>query len=178
MKETKILYTLENELDADVVAGVGEIVKYFPQIYWWFVLYGIKISLIFAIIFGLCLRSILVAIIFFVGNLIVLMVYYKLNLRSLYEETIISYLKKGIIESKGVMEFYEDYFICKRGKAVLNIKYDDISKSIETDTSFYFKWGKIIGCIKKGKRSNEFYCFIRRKFANLEICLGDSKIIK
>lgn len=175
MKKEKILYTCEMDVDA---IEYGKMVQYFPRVYWSYVLNVEIISLIIAIIVAIFSKNIILTIMIFVLYSFVFMIAYKVKLSSHVENTYRNLQRKNEVAKKVKIEFYENYFIFKSEIKISKFEYSHISRSIETNTSFYFDANKKMGFIKKEYCELELISFIRKKFKNLENHLGESKVVK
>lgn len=171
------LYTCENKID---VYEYKKLVKYFPEIYWSYVL---NVSLVFFLVacgvaFGT--QSLWKALVFFGILELFYMVAIKVRLEHLVERTFKAREKKGYNERVINLAFYEDYFLIKGEVETLKIYYRDIERCVETDTNFYLKFGKRnkIIIIQKNACDLELINFIREKFKDLENHLGDRSNFK
>lgn len=178
-KETnnKCLYTCESVLDAYEYKKAA---KYFPQIYWAFVIYGTILNLIFTAIFAIIFRNFIAPLIFFVCYQAYIMIIYKVRLEHFAEKSFNATKKSGGIDSEIHTEFYEDYFIRQGETTTYKMNYEDIDKCIENDTHFYLKNKKMnkIVIIQKNGCDLELINFIRNKFKDLENHLGDTSSYK
>lgn len=137
-----------------------------------FSIYATMYNLILSIIIFLLSKSIIDSVGLFLIIEIIILIFFRLELRSIAKLVYKLYLSKKI-ESNFTLEFYEDYF--KRiGSTILEEKYNDIDKCIETDTNFYLVDNKkdIIFVIEKNECDFELVSFIRKKFDNIENQLG------
>lgn len=169
----KLLYTCESIVDA---YEYKKMVKYFPQMYWAYVIWGTLLNLIITSIIAILSRNLVVTLIFFVVYQIYLMILYKVRLEHFAEKSFNSMKKSNMIDSKIHTEFYEDYFIRQGETTAYKFNYADINKSIENDTNFYLKNEKMnkIIIIQKNSCDLELISFIRNKFKDLENHLGDT----
>lgn len=173
----KCLYTCESKVDS---YEYGKMAKYFPQMYWSYVIIGTIKNLIITSILTIFYSYPVITITWFVGYQICLMIIYKLRLEHYAEKSFNSMQKKGKYDYDFHTEFYDDYFIRQGEIETLKINYNDIDCSIETDTNFYLRFSKKnkIIIIQKELCTLELINFIRSKFKNLENHLGDSSKLK
>lgn len=169
----KYLYTCESKIDAYEYKRMS---KYFPQMYWNYVIWGTILNLIITSIISILSGSLVTALIFFVAYQIFLMILYKVRLEHFAEKTFNSMQKKGISDTEIHNEFYDDYFIRQGEIETIKINYNDIDRCVETDTNFYLRFSKRnkIIIIQKNCCDLELISFIREKFKYLENRLGDS----
>ena len=168
----KCLYTCESILDA---YEYKKMTKYFPQIYWSYVIRGTILNLIITSIIAIFSKNLLTTLIFLVVYQIFLMLLYKVRLEYFSEKEFNSIQKKGIVNTEIHTEFYDDYFIRQGEIETIKINYNEIDRCVENDTNFYLKFGKLnkIIIIQKNSCDLELISFIRKKFSNLENHLGD-----
>lgn len=145
--------------------------KYFPNnMYWKLVFQGVFINLIISALVLLLSKNFIIAVLFFIIYQIYLTFYYKIRLEHFAEKVFNARLKKGLIDTKFEIVFYNNYLIRKSDKFSLNINYNEITKSIETDTHFYLEYPKLnfIIIIQKNRCDLGLVNFIKEKFNNLE----------
>lgn len=173
----KYLYTCESKIDAYEYKRMA---KYFPQIYWAYVIWGTILNLIITSIIAILSRSLVTTLIFFAVYQIYLMIIYKVRLEHFAEKSFNSMQKKGISDTEIHTEFYDDYFIRQGEIETIKINYNDIDRCVETATNFYLEFGKKnkIIIIQKNCCDLELISFIREKFKDLENHLGDSSKFK
>lgn len=173
----KCLYTCESKIDAYEYKRMA---KYFPQIYWAYVICGTILNLIITSIIAILSRNLVATLIFFVAYQIFLMILYKVRLEHFAEKSFNSMQKKGISDTEIHTEFYEDYFVRQGEVETIKINYNDIDRCVETDANFYLKFGKRnkIIFIQKNCCDLELIRFIREKFKDLENHLGDNSNFK
>ena len=173
----KYLYTCESKIDAYEYKRMA---KYFPQMYWAYVIWGTILNLIITSIIAILSRSLVSTLIFFVAYQIFLMILYKVRLEHFAEKSFNSMQKREISDTEIHTEFYEDYFIRQGEIETIKINYNDIDRCVETDTNFYLKFGKKnkIIIIQKNCCDLKLISFIREKFKDLENHLGDSSNFK
>lgn len=173
----KCLYTCESKVDS---YEYGRMAKYFPQMYWSYVILGTIKNVIITSILTIFYSYPVITITWFVGYQICLMIIYKLRLEHYAEKSFNSMQKKGKYDYDFHTEFYDDYFIRQGEIETLKINYNDIDCSIETDTNFYLRFSKKnrIIIIQKELCTLELINFIRSKFKNLENHFGDSSKLK
>ena len=174
---SKCLYTCESKIDAYEYKRMA---KYFPQMYWAYVIWGTILNLIITSIIAILSRNLVATLIFFVAYQIFLMILYKVRLEHFAEKSFNSMQKKGISDTEIHTEFYEDYFVRQGEVETIKINYNDIDRCVETDTNFYLKFGKKnkIIFIQKNCCDLELISFIREKFKDLENHLGDNSNFK
>ncbi len=171
-KEEKILYSCESELDSYEYKRMA---KYFPQLYWPYVLWGTIINFVLSATIAILTLNTTNTLVFFTVYQVSLMLIYKFRIEDLAEKSFNYAQKKGRVDTNIHTEFYEDYFIRETETTTYKINYSDIERCIETDTNFYLK-NKIknmIIIIQKNRCSLELISFIRDKFSDLENQLGD-----
>ena len=172
-KETKnesndtCLYACECKMDSYEYKIMA---KYFPQIYWSYVIWGTRLNLIFSAIVAIVFRSLVATLIFFAIYQIYLMILYKVRLEYFAEKTFNKSQRKGLIDNEIRIEFYDTYFIRKGEVQTIKMNYSDIVRYVETDTNFYLKFGKrnLVTIIQKNACDLELTNFIREKFKDLE----------
>lgn len=171
------LYTCESKIDA---YEYRKMAKYFPQMYWAYVIWGTFINFILSAIIAISLRSLVSTMIFFVCYQIFLMILYKVRLQNFAERSFNVMVKQGRVDTEIHTEFYDDYFIRQGESTTYKINYSDIDRSIENDTNFYLKHSKknLIIIIQKNKCSLELIDFIRETFNKLENRIGDNSHFK
>ena len=176
-KNSKCLYECESILNA---YEYKKSAKYFPQIYWSFVIYGTVFNLIFTAIIAIIARNFIVPLIFFVCYQIYIMILYKIKLEHFAEKSFNAIKKRNGLDGEIHTEFYEDYFIRQGETTTYKMNYEDIDRCIENDTHFYLKNNKMnkIIIIQKNSCDLELINFIRNKFENLENKLGDTSNYK
>ena len=177
-KQEKCLYECdENEIDKVVYK---ELAKYFPRFYLAYVIYGTIFNLIISAIIAISTRDLSTTLITLLIIQISVLIYSKVNLPHLLEKEINSNIKKGIIESNTHKVFYDDYFTKENNNKIIKVYYNEISKAIETETSFYLYVSKlnIVIFIQKSFCSLELINFIRDKINDLENHLGESSGFK
>lgn len=173
----KYLYTCESKINS---YEYKKMAKYFPQIYWTYVILGTILNLVITSIIAILFRNIIGTLVFFAVYQIYLMILYKVRLEHYAEKSFNSLQKKGRADTEIYTEFYDDYFI-RQGEIETNkINYNDIDKCIETDTNFYLRFSKRnkIIIIQKNLCDLELISFIREKFKDLENHLGDKSNFK
>lgn len=173
----KYLYTCESKINS---YEYKKMAKYFPQIYWAYVILGTILNLVITSIIAILFRNIIGTLVFFAVYQIYLMILYKVRLEHYAEKSFNSLQKKGRADTEIYTEFYDDYFI-RQGEIETNkINYNDIDKCIETDTNFYLRFSKRnkIIIIQKNLCDLELISFIREKFKDLENHLGDKSNFK
>ena len=173
----KYLYTCESKIDAYEYKRMA---KYFPQIYWTYVIWGTIFNLIITSIIAILYRDLVTTLIFFVVCQIFLMILYKVRLEHFVEKSFNSMQKRGLVDTEIHTEFYDDYFIRQDKVETIKINYNDIDRCVETDTNFYLKFDKKnkIIIIQKNRCDLELISFIREKIKDLENHLGDRSIFK
>ena len=169
----KPLYCCESIINAE---EYGKMAKYFPKVYWYFVIIGTVVNLLITAAIAIISRKLVISLIFLVVYQIYLMILYKVKLEY-YASKI--YNPKNM-ESEIHSEFYDDYFIRQGEVETLKIYYSDINRCIETDTNIYleFKKRNKIVFIQKNRCELELIQFIRKKFSNIDNRLGDSSKLK
>ena len=170
---SKCLYSCESVLDA---YEYQKSVKYFPQIYWSFVIWGTILNLIFTAVIAIIAKNYVVPFIFFICYQIYVMILYKVRLEHFALKSFNAAKKRDGVDCVIHTEFYEDYFIRQGETTTYKINYEDIDTCIENDTHFYLrniKMNKII-IIQKNACDLELINFIREKFKDLENNLGDN----
>lgn len=176
-KNRKCLYTCESKIDSYEYKKTA---KYFPEIYWTYVIGGTILNLIITLIISILFRNLAGTLIFLIGCQIYIMIIYKIRLEHYAEKTFNSLLKKGRADTEIHTEFYDDYFIRHGEIETFKIKYSDIDRCIETDTNFYLKFSKRnkIIIIQKNCCDLNLISFIRETFKDLENHLGDNSKFK
>lgn len=176
-KNEKCLYECESVLNA---YEYKKSAKYFPQIYWGYVIYGSIMNLIATLLLAFIFKSFVTPLIFFICFQIFIMILYKVRLE-VYAEKSFNVLKKrngidGVIHT----EFYKDYFIRQGEIITYKINYEDIDRCIENDTHFYLKNKKMNKAIiiQKNACDLELINFLRSKFNNIENRFGDTSSSK
>lgn len=173
----KYLYTCESILNA---YEYKKSAKYFPQIYWTFVIWGTILNLVFTLIIAIIFKNSFAILIFFVCYQTYIMIMYKVRLEHFAEKAFNASKKRDTIDDEIHIEFYEDYFIRQGQTTTYKMNYEDIDKCIENDTHFYLKNKKMnkIIIIQKNACDLELINFIRNKFKDLENHLGDTSNYK
>ncbi len=173
----KCLYKCESKLDAN---EYKKIAKYFPQIYWSYVVRGLICNLILSAAITILSKSFIEVLVFFIIYQVYLMFYYKIRLGHFMERGFNKAVKMNTIDPDIYVEFYDGYLIRKSETVTRKIKYSEVDKCIESDKNFYLKDSikNIIVIIKKDKCDVELMNFIRKTFENLEKHLGDSSKTK
>lgn len=176
-EKEKCLFECESIINA---YEYKKMAKYFPSIYWSYVINGTFFNLIFSAVIAILFENLIVTLTFFIICQIFLMIIYKIRLEHYAEKSFLSGQKKGMVDSNIYIKFYEDYFTRKGEKLALKINYSDIEKCIETDTNFYLHYKKqnTIIFIQKNRCDLETINFIREKFNNLENYLGNGSKFK
>lgn len=171
------LYTCDCKIDS---YEYKRMVRYFPKIYWAYVINEAFKNLLLSAIIAILSKSLPVTLLFFVVYQIICMILYKVRLEYFAEKSFHLMVKKGISETEKHTEFYDDYFIRQGETETTKIKYVDIDRCIETDTNFYLNYDKKnkIIIIQKNACDLELISFIRNTFENLENHLGDSAKFK
>ena len=177
VKKEKPLYTIESIIDGNEYKKMA---RYFPQMYWTYVIYGTILNLFFSLLIAVFSESLIFTLIFLVLYQSYIMILYKIRLEHYAEKSFNRMVKKGRIDTEVHSEFYNDYFIRQSETVAYKIKYIDIDRCVETDSSFYLKYGKknIIIIIQKNECDLELINFIREKFNNLEKHIGDNSNFK
>lgn len=176
-KNSKCLYECESILNA---YEYKKSAKYFPQIYWTFVIWGTILNLVFTAAFAIIARSFIAPLIFLICYQVCIMIIFKVRLEHFAEKSFNATKKRGGLDSEIHIEFYEDYFIRQGETTTYKMNYEDIDRCIENDTHFYLKNKKMnkIIIIQKNGCDLELINFIRRKFENLENNLEDTSSYK
>ena len=176
-KNSKYLYACESVLDA---YEYKKSAKYFPQIYWAFVIWGTILNLVFTAIIAIIFRNFIAPLIFFACYQTYIMIIYKVRLEHFAEKSFNATKKRSGLDSEIHTEFYEDYFIRQGETTTYKMNYEDIDKCIENDTHFYLKNKKMnkIIIIQKNACDLELISFIRKTFDNLENNMGDTSNFK
>ena len=174
---SKCLYSCESILNA---YEYKKSAKYFPQIYWSFVIWGTILNLVFTSVVAIIARNFIAPLVFFICYQAYIMIIFKIGLEHFVEKTFNAAKKRGGIDGEIHTEFYEDYFIRQGETTTYKMNYEDIDRCIENDTHFYLtnkKMNKNI-IIQKNSCDLELINFIRSKFENLENNLGDTSSYK
>lgn len=173
-KNGKYLYACESIINAD---EYKKAVKYFPQLYWSYVLYGTIINIVATAIFVIIFQNLVWPLIFFILFELYVMILYRIRLNHMAEKSFNSMKKKKMIDSNIHTEFYENYFIRQGENTTYRLNYEDINSCIENDTNFYLQNKNInrIIIIQKNSCSLELINFIRSKYKNLEDYTGNKK---
>lgn len=176
-KNSKCLHECESILNA---YEYKKSAKYFPQIYWTFVIWGTILNLVFTAAFAIIARSFIAPLIFLICYQVCIMIIFKVRLEHFAEKSFNATKKRGGLDSEIHIEFYEDYFIRQGETTTYKMNYEDIDRCIENDTHFYLKNKKMnkIIIIQKNSCDLELINFIRRKFENLENNLEDTSSYK
>lgn len=151
--------------------------KYFPKrVYWVFVIRGSILNLIFSAVIAIISMSLIDTLLFFTFYQIFLMVIYRVYLDHFAEKVFNKRMKKGLEKGISETEFYDDYFIRKSETITFTIKYSEIARCVETNTNFYFEYPlrNAVMIFQKNRCDLELINFIRKKFNNLENCIGDN----
>ena len=158
----------------------GKMVKYFPKVYWSYALYGTFLSLIFTIIVAFLSNNLVITIVYGLIIEIAILISSRLGLQNLAKKNFDKFYSKKRYDKEYKVEFYNDGLKKIGDITSCDFKYEDISRCIETDTNFYFEFGKLkkILIIQKNECEIELITFIREKVNNIENHLGDSKVIK
>lgn len=166
INKDKCLYICESKIDA---YEYKQMTKYFPDLYWTYVLGGTLINLVFSSIFGFS-NNFLSTFIFFMCIQIFLMILYKIKLEDYAEKSFNKMKEQGLSDIEFHTEFYADYFIRQGKTETFRINYHDIDKCVENDTNFYLKYGKKnkIIVMQKKQCNEELIGFIRKTFQNME----------
>ena len=135
-KNSKCLYECESILNA---YEYKKSAKYFPQIYWTFVIWGTILNLVFTAAFAIIARSFIAPLIFLICYQVCIMIIFKVRLEHFAEKSFNATKKRGGLDSEKHIEFYEDYFIRQGETTTYKMNYDDIDRCIENDTHFYLK---------------------------------------
>ena len=172
-KNSKCLYECESILNA---YEYKKSAKYFPQIYWAFVIWGTILNLVFTSVVAIIARNFIAPLVFFICYQAYIMIIYKVRLEHFAEKSFNATKKRGGLDGEIHTEFYEDYFIRQGETTTYKMNYEDIDRCIENDTHFYLKNKKMnkIIIIQKNSCDLELINFIRSKFENLENNLGDT----
>lgn len=173
----KCLYTCESRIDG---YEYSKMAKYFPQIYWSYVIGGTIKNLIITLMVSIASKDFIVTVLYFAIIQAFVMIFYKVRLKFYVEKSFNELINKGKVDTEIHTEFYEEYFIRQGNTESIKINYNDIDKSIETDTNFYLKFGKRnkIIIIQKDSCDLELINFIRGKFKDIENHLGNNSKIK
>lgn len=173
----KCLYTCESNIDS---YEYKKMVRYFPQMYWFYVLSSTVMNLVLYLILSILFRDVIGTLIIFVIFQIYIMILVKVRLERFAEKYFNSFQKKGGYDTEFHTKFYDNYFIRQGKIETIKIFYDDIDKSIETNTNFYLKLSKRnkIIIIQKNSCDLELISFIREKFKDLENHLGEDSNFK
>lgn len=166
-EKTTVLYTCKSKID---VYEYKRMAKYFPQIYWSYVIFGTLANVIFSIIIAIISKSTIETIAFFISYQIFIMIIYKVRLENFAEKAFNRMQKKDPIDTNLYIEFYDNYFIRQDKTTALKINYSDVDKCIETDTNFYFRYGKkrLITIIQKDQCDLTLISFIRKKMSAIK----------
>ena len=137
-----------------------------------FSIYGSLYNLIFSLVIFLLSKNIIDAITLFLIIEVIMLILFRLELRNVSKFFYKIYLSKKV-ESFFTIEFYQEYFK-QIGNTILEEKYNDIDRCIETDTNFYLIDNKkgIIFVLEKNELEFELVKFLRKKFTNIENQLG------
>ena len=170
----ELLYACESFVDAHEYKKMA---RYFPRIYWEYVLGGSVLNMIASIIIGIIARSFVSGLIFFAFCELLVLIVYKVRLENMAEQTFKNRQKKGIVDTNFHTEFYKNYFIRQGETITYKINYSEITRYVETDENIYLKYGKknLIIIIQKEQCTPELICFIGEKFVNLEEGLKSNK---
>lgn len=166
-KNEKCLHACESIIDAD---EYKKMVKYFPEIYWAYVIWGSFFNLFLSAIIAIISRSLLGTLVFLIIYQIFIMILYKARLEHYAEKSFLTEQKNNPGSTNIYTEFYDDYFVRIDETLSRKIKYTDIERVVETNTNFYlyYKSQKLIVFIQKNRCDLETVNFIRKKFNNLE----------
>lgn len=172
MKKSKVLYSCESKTNG---YEWGKMAKYFPEIYWGFVKFGLVFNLVISAILTIIYNNVILTIIFFVLLQLYMMILWKIRIKKIAERSYNKRFKNK--EMNYTYEFYDEYIMVKTEKVCGKVFYSEILKCIETDTNFYLKFDKQIIIIQKNECDLELISFLR-KINNYENCLGDTKVVK
>lgn len=157
-KKDKLLYTCDTEITLE---EYQKLIKYIPSFYWFHVILAAIFELILFLIVGKGDISIWLAIIMYFVVLVIVMIYYKLQINNLARTNYNRQFKNRMYDTKFKTEFYENYFLRISEKITRKITYDEIKKIIETDTNFYIKLSDVNVIIQKCNCDLETISFIR-----------------
>lgn len=175
--KSKCLYACKSIITDD---EYKKMVKYFPRLYWVYVIYMTIINLIITTIIAVISKNLIASVIFFIIYQIYIMILIKIRLGHYAEKSFNYMIKKEKIDTEINNEFYDDYFVRKSEKGTIKINYNYIDKSIETGTNFYLRFSKrnMVIIIQKSSCDLDLINFIRDKFKNLENHIGDNSKFK
>ncbi len=164
----KCLYTYEYVVNS---SEYKKMARYFPQMYWHYVVCGGFYNLIISAIIAIVSRSFFGTLGFLLCFQIYLMIIYKVRLEYFVEQTFNAMQKQGSFDNNIHTEFYKDYFIRQGDTITYKIRYDEIDRCVETDTNFYLKNKKknLIIFIQKNKCDSDLISFIREKIGNIDV---------
>ena len=176
-KTKKCLYESDTEYDSVLYK---ELAKYFPSYYWCFVLYGTIGNLIISAIIAIVTRELSTTLLYLVLIETFVMVHYKVKLPIILEREFSKEIDKGTKEPISHNEFYIDYFTKENKDQILKVYYNEITKSIETESYFHLlsKSKNTVVSIQKSSCNLELINFVREKVTNIQNHLGESSEFK
>lgn len=174
LSKEECLFSCKSKIDA---YEYKKMVKYFPEIYWSYVL---KVSVLNILFYSLFLENLIETLICFSIFEILIMFVFKIRLGNMAERTFNTLNKKNNIDPEIDNEFYEDYFIRKSDSVAYKINYSDIDKFVENNTNFYLrdKRNRFIIILQKNECDLELIEFISNKFNNIKKRLIDKQSYK
>ena len=175
-KKDKPLYTCDTEVTLE---EYKKLVKCYPSFYWIRVFVAAIFALLLHLFIGKGDISTELSIIMYLVVIIIVMIYFKIKINVLIEQSYYRLNKNTTRDINYKIEFYEKYFSKIGKKVTIKEDYSEISRIIETDTNFYIKikFGNII--IQKEKCDFDTINFIKNiDIDKLEIRDKNNKIIK
>lgn len=173
----KYLYSCESKIDSK---EYGKMSKYFPKIYWSYVMYATILNIIVTLLIHIIFNKLILTIQFFIIFQLFIMLFYKVRIENIASKSFNKIYKKLKYKTQFYIEFYNSFLIRKNETSSQKIYYYSINKCIETPTNFYLlnenKTPSII--IQKEKCSEELIQFIRNEFNDIKIRVNKERIQK
>jgi len=169
-----LLYELETYINS---YEFGKLANYFPQIYWSLTIPSIIAHLLIACLIAILFKSISLGIVFFIVPAVYCMIDRKINIQKHAEKEYNNQQKKYQNDEQFILKFYNDYFERISETISYKIKYNEITKCIETEKNIYLLWknqNKIINLLKENC-NKELIEFIYAKINNENIYNANSK---
>lgn len=156
------LYEIDSYINSHEYAKLA---NYFPQIYFRLTISTLIANLLIAILIAIIFKDIMLGIVFFIIPGVYCLIERKVNIQKYAEKDYNEQQKKYGFDEKFILKFYNDYFKRISDNVSYKIKYNEITKCIETDKNIYLYWknqNKVINLLKD-KCNKELIEFIYTK---------------
>ena len=141
----------------------SKLAKIFPKYYLLFLTYGTLINIILSFIIYVTTSVVLDILIMFLLVEIAITIYFKIKI-NVVAKLFFRFNRKSLLTNYKI-EFYDTYFILNDNKYL----YDEIDKTIETDTNFYLEKKNMddIFIVPKNECDFDLIVFLRKEYEKL-----------